>query len=210
MDFTLYKPTQLERWIEQLYRKLGILHPSQLTIDELAGKLNIWIYYLDMSSRVVENNGMFSMNIDRRLSPQEQWQDFLHELCHVLRHAGNQLVMPTDFKDRQEMEAGVFQLYAGMPFFMIGNMPLPATEDETIEYWAHEFRVTYPFAKLRLEQMQRRMFQEARARQMNPRPLLVAHEYTPEAPRLSGRLQRQVAERRERYHASSMGGEKLE
>ncbi|WP_149865378.1 ImmA/IrrE family metallo-endopeptidase [Bacillus zhangzhouensis] len=32
--------------------------------------------------------------INTRLSPQEQWQDFGHELCHALRHEGNQLIMP--------------------------------------------------------------------------------------------------------------------
>ncbi|WP_368483305.1 ImmA/IrrE family metallo-endopeptidase [Oceanobacillus sojae] len=30
--------------------------------------------------------------MDSRLSPEEQWLDFAHELCHVLLQYGNQII----------------------------------------------------------------------------------------------------------------------
>ncbi|MCY9577897.1 ImmA/IrrE family metallo-endopeptidase [Paenibacillus alvei] len=57
------------------------------------------------------------MNIDSRLLPREQWVEFLHELCHLLRHAGNQTIMPEQFTQAQEAEADAFTMYAAMPNF---------------------------------------------------------------------------------------------
>ncbi|MCY1631342.1 MULTISPECIES: ImmA/IrrE family metallo-endopeptidase [Bacillus] len=46
--------------------------------------------------------------LDSRLSPPEQWKEFGHELCHVLRHEGNQLTMSPLSAELQEMQANVF------------------------------------------------------------------------------------------------------
>ncbi|MDJ1631941.1 hypothetical protein QNN00_23060 [Bacillus velezensis] len=43
-------------------------------------------------------NGEYSVVLDARASPQEQWQDFVHELCHVLKHTGNQFHMNRMFR----------------------------------------------------------------------------------------------------------------
>ncbi|WP_411810215.1 ImmA/IrrE family metallo-endopeptidase [Bacillus altitudinis] len=48
------------------------------------------VEFLNISSRYYAG----TIIIDNRLSPQEQWQNFGHELCHALRHEGNQLIMP--------------------------------------------------------------------------------------------------------------------
>ncbi|WP_244966010.1 ImmA/IrrE family metallo-endopeptidase [Paenibacillus alvei] len=65
------------------------------------------------------------MNIDSRLPSREQWIEFLHELCHLLRHAGNQTIMPEQFTQAQEAEADAFAMYAAMPISMIKTMTLP-------------------------------------------------------------------------------------
>jgi Zn-dependent peptidase ImmA (M78 family) len=154
-----YISTPLEQWIEALYEKLEITAPEQLQIAELAGKLNIWVYFMDMGSMTIEKQGVFSVNIDRRLSGNEQWEDFLHELCHVLRHSGNQLVMPTPYMDWQEQDAAHFQLYAAIPMFMVRRLKLPEHQSEMIELLAEEFHVTHRLAAVRLEQIQRRVLQ---------------------------------------------------
>jgi hypothetical protein len=154
-----YQLTPLEQWIEELYRKLEITSPEQLHIIELATKFNIWVYYLDMGSMAIENKGLFSINIDRRLSAKEQWEDFLHELCHMLRHAGNQLSMPGSYMEWQEQDATNFQLYAAIPFSMLKQLHLPERQGELVEMIAEEFHVTHHLAAARLEQIQRRSLQ---------------------------------------------------
>ncbi|MCD1259479.1 ImmA/IrrE family metallo-endopeptidase [Paenibacillus athensensis] len=154
-----YQPTPLEQWINQLFEQLDVTSPEHLNIGYLSGKLNIWVYYMDMGSMAVEQNGLFSINIDRRLSRQEQWEDFLHEICHVLRHAGNQMHMPTPYLEWQEQDAGNFQLYAALPFSMIRQLILPERQSEAVELLTEEFNVTPRLAVTRLEQIQRRRLQ---------------------------------------------------
>ncbi|MBD0379726.1 ImmA/IrrE family metallo-endopeptidase [Paenibacillus sedimenti] len=157
--FTHYQTTPLEQWIEALYSQHGITAPNQLQIMNVAAKLNIWTYFFDMNSMAIEKNGLFSINIDRRLSAKEQWEDFLHELCHVLRHSGNQMTMPEHYVDWQEQDATNFQLYAALPISMIKQIPLPERKSEIMELLSEEFNVTYRLAAARLEQIQRRILQ---------------------------------------------------
>ncbi|NEW07117.1 ImmA/IrrE family metallo-endopeptidase [Paenibacillus sp. SYP-B3998] len=157
--FSNYQTTPLEQWIEALYHQHQLTQPNQLQIVNLASKLNIWTYFTDMNSMAVENNGLFSINLDRRLSAREQWEDFLHEVCHLLRHAGNQMTMPDQYVGWQEQDAAAFQLYAAMPISMIKQIQLPERKSEMIEALSEEFQVTYRLAAARLEQIQRRIFQ---------------------------------------------------
>ncbi|MDD9266493.1 ImmA/IrrE family metallo-endopeptidase [Paenibacillus sp. GCM10023248] len=157
--FTHYQTTPLEQWVEDLYEQYEITSPAQLCMSHLAAKLRIWVYTLDMNSMAIENNGQFSINVDRRLSPTEQWEDFLHELCHVLRHAGNQMVMPDRYVNWQEQDATAFQLYAALPLSMLKKLPLPEQKNEMIAYLSEEFHVTFRLAKARIDQIQRRVLQ---------------------------------------------------
>ncbi|MEC0228053.1 ImmA/IrrE family metallo-endopeptidase [Paenibacillus alba] len=157
--FTHYQTTPLEQWVEDLYIQHGITTPAQLSMTHLAAKLNIWVYTMDMNSMAVEKNGLFSINVDRRLSAKEQWEDFLHELCHVLRHSGNQMVMPDRYVDWQEQDATNFQLYAAMPLAMLKKLSLPEQKNEMIALLSEEFQVTYRLAEARIVQIQRRVLQ---------------------------------------------------
>lgn len=154
-----YHMTPLEQTVEETYLRLGITEPGHLTISNVASKLNIWVYELDMPSLVVESRGMYSMNIDSRLTPEQQWEDFLHELCHVLRHAGNQTAMPEAMLRMQEADAGRFQLYAAIPYFMLRRLELPERQSEIVELLRCEFGVTRELAQRRIEQMKRRVLQ---------------------------------------------------
>ncbi|OCT11004.1 hypothetical protein A8709_04690 [Paenibacillus pectinilyticus] len=157
--FTHYQATPLEQWVEALYLQHDIASPAQLSMTNLAAKLHIWIYTMDMNSMAIEKNGLFSINVDRRLSAKEQWEDFLHELCHVLRHSGNQMVMPDRYVDWQEQDASAFQLYAAMPVSMLKKLSLPEQKNEMVTFLAEEFQVTYRLASERIEQIQRRVLQ---------------------------------------------------
>ncbi|MNI54719.1 hypothetical protein D3C73_1096290 [compost metagenome] len=82
---------------------------------------------------------------------------FFHELCHVLRHAGDQRHMTQQFKRAQEQEADQFVLYAAIPFFMFAKLPVPDQRQEAIAYLSEIFHVPLELAEQRLDQIQRRM-----------------------------------------------------
>lgn len=158
--FNHYHTTQLEQYVEDLYIRIGITEPQQLTIDELSQRLNIWVYYENIRSRAIDSaTGMCSMFIDNRLLPQLQWLEFLHELCHLLRHAGNQTIMPSSFLEAQEEEADRFAMYASVPFSILSRLPVPDRRSEAIAYIADEFRIPPDIAEKRLEQIQRKVLQ---------------------------------------------------
>ncbi len=156
--YNYYRTTPFEQWVEHLWIRSGILTPSQLNVEEVASRLDVWVHFMNDTSRALDYMGMRSILVDRRLGREAQWEDFLHELCHILRHAGNQTVMPKLFCEGQEAEANRFVLYAAIPFFMLRKLRLPARIDEAAETIALHFGVTFELAGKRLEQLQRRTF----------------------------------------------------
>jgi Zn-dependent peptidase ImmA (M78 family) len=146
-----YIYTSIEDYVKKMYHHLSIFVPEEIDMIEIAARLNIWLYFENVKSKAVERNEVFSMFIDRRLSPQEQWQDFGHELCHVLMHSGNQLQLPPDFILYQESKANNFSLHFCVPTFMLEQLELPAIKREAIEFIAKTFNVEMEFAKVRLE-----------------------------------------------------------
>lgn len=152
--------TALEQWTEDLYQRIGVRQPSDISIEYIAERLNIWVHYLDVRSKAVEAAaGMYSMYIDNRLPPELQRLEFLHELCHLLRHAGKSTLMPAQFTQAQKDESERFILYASMPYSMISKGRLPELRDDAVAGLAVTFQVPVPLAVQRIDQIQRRIFQ---------------------------------------------------
>ena len=86
------------------------------------------------------------------MSPQQQWQDFGHELSHALLHVGNQVSVPLPFKLYQEWKAANFAFHVCIPTFMLLEMDLPAEERLAIYEIQKSFKVEREFAHKRLEQ----------------------------------------------------------
>ncbi len=158
--FSYYQMTILEEFVEATYKRVNITNPLQITVNELSQRLNVWVHMSDVKSRALEAvPGMYSMFLDSRLDPDQQRLDFLHELCHLLRHAGNQMTMPESFTRMQEIEAEQFVLYAAMPFSMISKLEIPDRSSLAIAYLAETFSVPAELAERRLDQLQRRTLQ---------------------------------------------------
>jgi Zn-dependent peptidase ImmA (M78 family) len=158
--FRHYHMTILEEFLEDVYRRAGITTPQQLTVAEISQRLNVWVHYRPVGSRALEAvSGMYSMFLDERISPDQQRLDFLHELCHLLRHAGNQIVLPESFTRMQENEAEHFVLYAAMPFSMIRRLEVPDGRGPAIAVITESFNVPAYLAEQRLDQLQRRTLQ---------------------------------------------------
>jgi Zn-dependent peptidase ImmA (M78 family) len=148
-----YRLTLLEDQVKELYSSFGIYRPDQIDLKEIASKLNIWVHIAPFTSKAQRYRGLHSIVLDSRISEPEQWEDFGHELCHVLRHAGNQLNMPKSFKDFQEGKANNFALHFCVPTFMILDSGLPYSWNEALLFIMDTFNVTERFAQRRLERL---------------------------------------------------------
>ncbi|MED4685712.1 protein of unknown function [Bacillus mycoides] len=142
-----YYTTQLEDYMQHLYQSLSIFVPEQMDMMKIAQKLNIWLYFVPIGSCAIKRNGLASIILDERKSQQEQFEDFGHEVAHLLFHAGNQLNMPKMFMDYQEAKAKNFELHFCIPTFMLRNLP---PSHLTAHFIAETFNVSLQFAEKRL------------------------------------------------------------
>ncbi|WP_023990552.1 ImmA/IrrE family metallo-endopeptidase [Paenibacillus polymyxa] len=155
-----YEATYLEHSIENMYLKNGITEPQHITIEKITAALNIWIYPSSQKSKAYESvAGLRSVLLDNRLPLKEQRIEFLHEVSHLLRHAGNQTIMPKAFIELQEADADQFVLYASMPFFMLSRLKLPALYNDALLYLSDIFEVPIYLARKRLNQIMRRNYE---------------------------------------------------
>ncbi|AOK91970.1 ImmA/IrrE family metallo-endopeptidase [Paenibacillus polymyxa] len=155
-----YQTTYLEHCIENIYLKNGITEPQHITIDKITETLDIWIYSLSQKSKAYESaTGLRSILLDNRLPQKEQRIEFLHEVSHLLRHAGNQTVMPKEFVELQEADADQFVLYASMPFFMLSRLKFPTLFNDALLYLSDTFEVPIYLARKRLNQIMRRNYE---------------------------------------------------
>ncbi|MFJ7950381.1 ImmA/IrrE family metallo-endopeptidase [Lysinibacillus sp. NPDC096418] len=144
--------TYTEDFIEGLYTKLGIFLPQQLDLNVIAHKLGIFVYYWENPSQVLFLGAQAYIFLNQELSPKQLWQDFCHELCHVLFHSGSQEKMPYSWIEYQEWKANNFMLQACVPAFMLKKVNFPESEDKSIQLIQELFNVEWDFAHKRLEQ----------------------------------------------------------
>ncbi|MCG5104671.1 ImmA/IrrE family metallo-endopeptidase [Oceanobacillus alkalisoli] len=141
-----YQTTILEDSVKYLYKDLGIYCPHQLDMMEIADYLGIKVYFLDISSRVYKKE----IIIDSRLSPEQQWEDFGHELCHLLLQYGNQILHLNNlFLEYQERKANNFALHFCVPTFILLKYEI-VNMNEGIHFITKTFNVTERFAQKRL------------------------------------------------------------
>ncbi|WP_052088318.1 ImmA/IrrE family metallo-endopeptidase [Paenibacillus wynnii] len=155
MNFSQYFKTPLEQMIEEQYRANGILLPADLTIEKIATIFGVDVVYYDHGP--FSDNEDYVIFLNRNEEEISQRMIFFHELCHVVRHSGDQRWMPDMFREAQENEADRFTLYASIPFFMLENFRLPARLSEAISRAAHTFRTHPELTQQRLDQIRERI-----------------------------------------------------
>lgn len=153
-----YSITPLERRIKDLYFWLRIFEPWEISMIEMADRLNIWLHFVNMESRVVGRNGMYSIIINSNQNPQEQWEDFGHEVAHLLESSGNQLNLPLTCVKKQEIQAENFALHFCIPTFMLTKFDLPQTVPTAASFISKTFNVTYRLAYWKLNHLQAHIF----------------------------------------------------
>lgn len=152
----LYPTTALEDWVSDLYiNKLKILHPSQIDETIIAQYYRIFIHRKNIPSFFHIIGRYQGITIDARESPEKQREIFFHELCHILRHYGIQLIMPDAFRELQEWDANNFVRYAAIPHHMLHYIDFD--DPQVISNMSDMFKVTHELCEERLVQIKRRM-----------------------------------------------------
>jgi len=147
----MYLYSDLEKSIQKLYFFLGIDTSDQIDKINIAEKLKVELCYFDRKSQAISINNKNYIFLNKHLSRQQRWQDFAHELCHILRHAGYQYNMPLLFRELQEWQADSFMYHFCVPTFMLKEMELPQHINEATWFVAETFNVETEFARKRLE-----------------------------------------------------------
>jgi|SRR5690625_3056530 len=141
--------THIEEYVTSLYQYLSITSPEEIDIDSIAAKLGLNIFY--GSASFIINNNLFI----QKSTKQKEWQTFGHEICHYLRHCGNQLNMGKLFVNFQEYQANYFAYHFCIPTFMLDNL-----KELTVYMIMDLFNVEYKFALRRLEMYQNKVIMQ--------------------------------------------------
>lgn len=155
--FKHYNPTDLEIYVENLYKSIGIRDASDLCIENVATGLNIEIVYMEYAPNRAIYDDDFCVIFLNPKKPNMK-DIFFHEIAHPLRHYGDQESMNIGSLDElQEIQANQFQLYAAIPFFLIAEFP--EKEIDFVHYLSKTFDVSYSLAYKRVKQIKRRINQ---------------------------------------------------
>lgn len=146
----MYQNSHLEDYIQQFYKGLAIERPEQLNKYVIADQLNVGIYLTSNTSEAFYWLDCYYIFIDRSLNHRQRWQDFGHELCHILRHNGHQGRMPSQFRELQEWQEDNFMYHFCVPTFMLRRIRLPPSQQSAARFIAETFNVEIPFAEERL------------------------------------------------------------
>lgn len=138
----------LEEYVMQLLHRIDIYHPHQLNVENVYSRLGLGVHYIPQDAMFAFGN----IFLDSRQSEAQQWQDFGHEVCHALWHAGNQALIPLSMREYQEWKAENFAQHFCIPSFMLEQIELPKYEKEAVWLIVETFGVERQFAEKRLLQ----------------------------------------------------------
>lgn len=147
-----YQMTTLEEDVQNLYTSLSIFEPDEIDMYCIADKFDIWIHYRDEKSEMKCVNGLYSIILNENKTELEQWQDFAHELGHVIKHVGKQHELRIMFRNLQECQANNFMYQFCVPTFMLLNYEISnyMNISDGVPFISKKFNVTKEFAKRRL------------------------------------------------------------
>ncbi|MFC4323663.1 ImmA/IrrE family metallo-endopeptidase [Litchfieldia salsa] len=149
----IYRPFEVEKWISRYYLKIGMKQPEEINEIAIARSFRIYLTYTEKRSFAHKEENFKLINIDSRLTKFEQREHFFHELCHILRHCGYQIMMPKSFRELQEFDSKRFTRYAAIPFDMLNTIDLRSPY--VVQNMADTFKVSEDLCRERLEGIHR-------------------------------------------------------
>ena len=139
---------EIELYVKKLYHSIDIKEPSQLDVNHLSKLLKV---NLMRHSEFSLSLALGNMIVLKSANSSTEWQTFGHEVCHLLRHVGNQASMHPLFVDLQEWQADYFAYHFCVPTFMLEKLELPNCLNAARSIVAETFNVEPAFAQKRLE-----------------------------------------------------------
>jgi len=147
---TSKKTHRIEDIIQAIYFSLDVRRIEDLNIPLFMSRVseyfNIQLHYYDSCSEANTLGGDFHIFINQNQCIQRQWQDFAHELGHILEHEGYQWGIPGLFRHYQEGQAKKFAHHFCVPSFMLRQF-----NEIVVSEIVQLFKVEYSFALERLE-----------------------------------------------------------
>ncbi|MWC26664.1 ImmA/IrrE family metallo-endopeptidase [Paenibacillus sp. MMS18-CY102] len=183
-DLSMYRETELERWINEKYRAAGISCAADLQIERLATIYDVEVRTYKGPSFAEWQDGEYSfLFLNNELPVEELREHFFHELCHPLRHVGRQddPLMPPLFRQLQETQAEAFQLYASMPAYLLEEFTPYASQSNFLKILAESFMLPFKLVERRIRQILGRINQLRN--ELHCQKILVAPEPMPLANR---------------------------
>lgn len=147
-----YTYTHVEDYIHALYESIDIYHPRQLDIETVSSRLGLNVQYFYTPSATLGT----TIILDDRLPYHLQWQQFGHEVCHALWHAGNQLSLPLSFRQYQEWKAEIFAQHICIPTFMLERLTFTNYDSRNVNLIQETFKTNQDFAAKRYANYMRR------------------------------------------------------
>lgn len=153
-----YTPFELEKSISVFYKNIGITRPEDINERAIASELGITLDYSDKRCFSYEDRYDKLINIKHTLPKPVQRERFFHELGHVLRHAGSQLIMPKSFIELQEFDSKRFTKYAALPYIMLVNYDLECSYISKL--LANEFKVSEQLCLERVDNIKNKILSQ--------------------------------------------------
>ena len=141
-----------EYLIRVIYNSININDYTRLSINNVAGQLNLRIHYWPFSSEMTEHKGKYKIFINESLNGQQRWQVFGHEMSHYFQDQTDRDVLRESFVDYCESKADYFAHHFCVPTFMLTNLKGVNVYDVM-----DLFNVEFDFALRRLEMYQNKI-----------------------------------------------------
>jgi len=161
MNLELYKPSEIEQWIEKQYRDAGIFYASDLEVDRIAEHFYTEVHYVAHPKSFIDYPDDFYpiIAISAYGGPQKRREDFFHELGHLIQHSGDQRRLPKLLSDLFEREANQFLMFSAMPVYMLEEFKW-VRPSVYLKVLTEEFGVSEQLVKRRIEQIRSRILDE--------------------------------------------------
>ena len=135
-----------ERFIMNFYQSISISCSSELSIMNIAEKLDLEVHFWNFGSAIAERKGIYKIFINNNLNARQQWQEFGHEMSHYFFDQQDKKLMFSSFIDYRETKADYFAYHFCVPTFMLYNLKGVDVYDVM-----DLFNVEFDFALRRLE-----------------------------------------------------------
>lgn len=123
----------------------GIDNIGKLNIRCIAEAFDITLFYWECSTRIVKYEKKYYCIIDCRKNPVEQYEEFLHEIAHIIFDEDLEVIKNINYHTYREYKADRLVPMIAIPKFAINHVI-----DKSVEEVAEKFNITRALAWKRM------------------------------------------------------------